>query len=142
LHLNSKLLQQEDTLKVLILLFLTSSFIFTSCSSISKSTLVGATTGMAVGAAGGQAYSQKNRGKASLYGALTMGLIGGITGYFTHKQLERRDESVRKETLFNLDKFDVSTPYRNGNGEYMDDNSKQILIFTDDSELFKQLKRN
>lgn len=128
-------------MKKSVCILLLGSLIFTGCSSITKSSFTGAGTGMAVGAASGHTFAGKDKGKAALYGALTMGLIGGITGIFTHKQLEKRDERVRKETLFNLDKFDVSSPYNHGSGNYTNgDNSKQILIFTDDSKLLRQLK--
>ena len=41
---------------------------------------------------------------------MIVGAIGGIASYFLHKGLEQRDDSTRRDTLFNLEKFNVSTP--------------------------------
>lgn len=78
------------------------------CSTVTKSTLMGAATGAAVGGASGALIDKQNSGQAALTSALIMGVIGGIAGYFTHDALENRDAEVRKETLFNIEKFGVS----------------------------------
>lgn len=78
------------------------------CSSITKSTLVGIGTGLAVGSASGALIGKQNRGQAALTSAFIMGVIGGFAGYFGHQELENRDAEVRKETLFNLEKFGVA----------------------------------
>ena len=79
-----------------------------SCASITKSTLLGIGTGLAIGGASGAIIGKTNRGQAALTSALFMGVIGGVAGYFGHESLESRDADVRKETLFNLEKYGVS----------------------------------
>lgn len=125
-------------MKHVFYIIILSVFILTGCSTVTKSTLTGVGAGMATGAASGAILSQKDKGKAALYTGLTMGLIGGIVGYFSHKGLEKRDERVRKETLFNLDRYEVSTPI--GNSSPLDKSSKEVLIITDDPKLLKRLK--
>ena len=102
--------------------------IFTNgCATPMRSTFVGISTGAAVGAAGGAILGHE-KGEAAWQSALVMGAIGGIAGYFTHKGLEDRDAEVRKETLFNLEKFGVSGVDDSTSSK----NSKQnVLIITD-----------
>ena len=38
------------------------------------------------------------------------GAIGGVASYFLHNILEQRDDRTRRDTLFNLEKFNVSAP--------------------------------
>ena len=80
------------------------------CSSIEKSVLLGVGTGLVLGSANGAVMQSENRGHIIAQGALIGGVVGGIVSYFTHNALEQRDEKVRRETLFNLEKFNVLTP--------------------------------
>ena len=82
----------------------------TGCATMKDSLLVGFTSGAAIGAAGGLAVDRRDRTKSAAIGALTGGIIGTAIAHFTHKGLERRDATTRRETLFNLDKNEVSTP--------------------------------
>ncbi len=92
----------------LIGLCLMMALVMSGCASITKSTLLGIGTGAAVGGASGALIDKENPAQAALTTALVMSVIGGITGYFTHDALESRDAGVRKETLFNLEKYGVS----------------------------------
>ena len=86
--------------------FLLSIFLLPGCASMNKSLILGAGTGAVTGLAVSDyagKHDSQNQTKASLLGAL----IGGITTYFVHRNLEKRDERVRQETLFNLEKFGV-----------------------------------
>ena len=80
------------------------------CSTMRESLIVGAGTGAATGAIGAYALSYWNKGQAAFQGALIGGAVGGIASYFLHKELEQRDDRTRRDTLFNLEKFNVSAP--------------------------------
>lgn len=82
--------------------------IMSGCASITKSTLLGFGTGAVVGGVSGALIDKQNPAQAALTTALIMGAMGGIAGYVTHDALESRDADVRKETLFNLEKYGVS----------------------------------
>ena len=83
----------------------------TGCSTLNKSVMTGVGIGGAAGAVvGSNTSGGKNKSKSAAIGAVTGAVISGIAGYFIHKGIEKRDEDVRRETLFNLDKYDVSTP--------------------------------
>jgi uncharacterized membrane protein len=84
------------------------AFVFSGCATQTKSTLLGFSTGAAIGGAGGALLDKQNPGQAALTSALIMGVLGGIAGYFTHDAIESRDADVRKETLFNLERYGVS----------------------------------
>ena len=88
------------------------------CSTMRESLIVGAGTGAATGAIGASSFADRNKGQAALQGALIGGAIGGIASYFLHKGMDKRDDRVRRETLFNLEKFNVSTPsgYQSSSG--------------------------
>lgn len=92
------------------LLIILIMFSMVSCSTIKKSFVFGTGTGAAAGAIGASMLANNNKGQAALQGALVGGAIGGLASYFIHKGIDKRDERIRRETLFNLEKFNVSTP--------------------------------
>ena len=68
--------------------------------------ILGASSGAVVGAvAGGQAPG--DRSENTLKGAVIGGVVSGLASYILHGSLESRDARVRKETLLNLEKYDV-----------------------------------
>lgn len=103
-------------MNILVLTMLMVSMV--GCSTMRESLIVGAGTGAATGAIGASSFADRNKGQAALQGALIGGAIGSIASYFLHKGIDKRDDRVRRETLFNLEKFNVSTPsgYQSSSG--------------------------
>lgn len=81
--------------------------------SIIAGVATGAVTGLVLGP-----VVDRGSPDAKVGGALIGAAVGGIAGYFLHKGLDDRDAKTRKETLFNLDKFNVSRPNTNVDYDY------------------------
>ena len=103
-----------------VALFTAILLLSSSCSSTRKSIALGLATGAGTGAAIGAMSSP--HGKGAMTGLAIGALVGGITSYFIDKGLKYRDQTVRRDTLFNLEKHGVfgseissrpksSTPY-------------------------------
>ena len=83
-----------------------------------KGTIItGVATGAVTGLVLGPAIDRRSP-DAMVGGALIGAAVGGIAGYFLHKGLDDRDAAIRKETLFNLDKYNVSRPSGSNDYEY------------------------
>lgn len=85
------------------------SLILTSCATMSDSLILG----IGSGAAAGAIISHQGQGDQGT-GAVIGAVVGGLSAYLIHKGVEKHEEKVRRETLLNLDKFDVSTPPKSG----------------------------
>lgn len=68
--------------------------------------ILGAGTGAVAGAVIGNQI-QGNQSENTIGGAVIGGVVGGIASYIIHGSLESRDARVRRETLLNLEKYDV-----------------------------------
>lgn len=79
------------------------------CTTMKESLLLGAVSGAATGAAINNSVDRANP-NAATNGALAGAVVGLAASYFIHDGLEKRDSRVRRETLLNLDKFNVSRP--------------------------------
>ena len=77
--------------------------VLNSCATTSRSVVLGVSAGAATGAATGAVM--RGDGKGATFGGLALGVVGGLSGYFFHKSLERRDENVKRETIFNLENY-------------------------------------
>lgn len=76
------------------------------CATLKDSLIVGAGSGAVVGGAAG-AQSDGDRGENTIKGAVIGGVLGGLTSYLIHGSLEKRDANVRRETLMNLEHYEV-----------------------------------
>ena len=77
-----------------------------SCASLRDSLLLGVGSSAVVGGAIGNQIS-RDRGEGTIKGAVIGGVVGGIVSYFIHQFLEKRDANVRRETLMNLEHYEV-----------------------------------
>ena len=80
------------------------------CATMNKSVSLGLTSGAIAGAVVGDHLAKRNKGRATLQGTLVTGAIGGLAGYLIHEALENRDEQMRREILFSLDKLEALSP--------------------------------
>ena len=115
--------------------FLGSFLVLSGCSTLNKSVLLGAGSGAAIGSIGVSFHPYVGK-KGMLYGGLTVGTIGAIIGYFSHKALEKRDAGVRRKTLLN------HVPHQTSKKKVYYDlgREKEIFIITDDPKLLRKLK--
>ncbi len=81
-------------------------FILAGCSTLRDSLILGAGTGALVGGVAGNQLDG-DHGENTIKGAVIGGVVGGLTSYLIHGSMESRDARVRKETLLNLEKYDV-----------------------------------
>ena len=85
---------------------------------------MGAGTGAVVGGVIGN-QSANNKVDDTIKGAVIGGIVAGLASYIIHGSLESRDARVRKETLLNLEIYDVmgrenvdfSSPPSSGKGD-------------------------
>ncbi len=76
------------------------------CSTLRDSLILGAGSGAALGGiAGSQLPGAQDEN--AIKGAVVGGVVGGLASYFIHGSLESRDAKVRRDTLLNLEKYDV-----------------------------------
>ena len=75
------------------------------CASIKKSITLGMVAGGTGGALSGGLIAQKRRGEAALTMGVIAALMGGASGYFIHRRIEKYGGKVRRETILNLESF-------------------------------------
>jgi uncharacterized protein YcfJ len=76
------------------------------CSTLKDSLIVGASSGAVLGGVAG-AQSDGDRSENTIKGAVIGGVVGGLASYLIHGSLEKRDANVRRETLMNLEHYEV-----------------------------------
>lgn len=110
-----KHLKKIKNMSVLAILATTSLLTASGCATMSDSLILGVATGAGAGAIIGNQNGGSGDNVAT--GAAIGAAVGGLSAYLIHKGLEKRDEGLRRETLLNLEKFDVSAPQRSSQGE-------------------------
>jgi uncharacterized protein YcfJ len=76
------------------------------CSTLRDSLILGAGSGAVIGGVvGGQSHGDS--GENAIKGAVIGGVALGLASYLIHGALEKRDANVRRETLMNLEHYDV-----------------------------------
>lgn len=83
-----------------------SGLILSGCATLKDSLILGASSGAAIGAIAG-AQSVGDRSENTIKGVVIGGVVGGLTSYLIHGSLEKRDSDVRRETLMNLEHYEV-----------------------------------
>lgn len=76
------------------------------CATLKDSLILGATSGAVVGAIAGNQI-EGDRSENTIKGAVIGGVIFGLASYAIHGSLEKRDANVRRETLMNLEQYEV-----------------------------------
>ena len=70
------------------------------------SLILGAGSGAAIGGVIGS-QNDGDKTENAIKGAVIGGVVFGLASYLIHGSLEKRDASVRRETLMNLEHYDV-----------------------------------
>ena len=79
------------------------------CATRTTWMATGAGVGAVNGAIVGAAVTKTGKKNASAVGAAIGALAGILIGQVVHKRLEKRDDRVRQDVLFNLEKFGVTS---------------------------------
>lgn len=88
---------------------LSTTTMLSGCATMQDSLILGAGSGVATGAVVGALTSEAgSKGSGAILGGLIGAAVGLGGAYFVHKGIEDRDAKVRKDTLFNLERFGVS----------------------------------
>lgn len=80
--------------------------VVSGCASLRDSLTLGAGTGAVIGAIAGHQRDGDKSDKA-VKGAVFGGVTFGLASYFIHNSLEKRDSRVRRDTLLNLEHYEV-----------------------------------
>jgi len=75
---------------------------------------LGIGSGIVLGAGSGALVDGHNKHHMAIQGAVVGGVLGGVVSYFIQRKFEMKEVEVRKETLFNLEKFNVLSPLKRG----------------------------
>lgn len=89
-------------------------FFGSGCATLAGSVAIGTGSGVAVGATVGAVAASEDRVLGAVVGSLIGAGVGALSSLLIHKGVESRDANIRKETLFNLEKFGVSGVPRMG----------------------------
>lgn len=82
------------------------------CSSIEKSSLLGLTVGAGIGAIAEQGLDSNADKKSTTKSSIIGAVVGLSASYLLHKVINKREDKVRKETLFNLEAHGISQGFK------------------------------
>ncbi len=80
--------------------------ILSGCSTLRESLILGAGTGVVAGGIAGN-QTKGDKSENVIAGAVIGGVALGLVSYAIHGSLEKRDARVRRETLMNLEQYEV-----------------------------------
>ena len=97
-------------LKFIFTLSVCASLILSGCATAQKSTLLGSGIGLSIGSTVGllasQGQSPQQRTQGALIGAAAFGIIGGLIGYQSYKDQQKKDQAKQMElNSANLEMF-------------------------------------
>ena len=69
------------------------------CASVKKSVTLGVLTGASAGGISGTMIAQRRQGEAAAIMGLITALVGGASGFFIHKGIEKEGKRIRRQTL-------------------------------------------
>ena len=75
------------------------------CATVKESVMLGVAVGATSGALANDRLAKRNRKSAIIQGAALTGLLGGLSAYWIHKEIESREEKMRRKLLFDLDQW-------------------------------------
>ena len=75
------------------------------CASVKKSVTLGVLTGASAGGISGTMIAQRRQGEAAAIMGLIAALVGGASGFFIHKGIEKEGKRIRRQTLLNLQHY-------------------------------------
>ncbi len=85
---------------------LVSVCILNGCATLKDSLILGAGLGVVAGGIAGS-QSEGDKSENAIKGAVIGGVALGLTSYLIHNAIESRDSRVRRDTLMNLEHYDV-----------------------------------
>ena len=82
----------------------------TGCATMERSVTFGVVTGAMSGALANDRLAKRDRSQAIVQGAIFMGIVGGLSGYWIHRRMDLRERKTRRRLLFDLDKWGLQSP--------------------------------
>jgi uncharacterized protein YcfJ len=95
-----------DTITEKLYVGILTAMLFGGCATLKDSLILGAGSGAVLGGVAG-AQSGGDKSESTIKGAVIGGVVGGLASYWLHGSLEKRDANVRRETLMNLEHYEV-----------------------------------
>lgn len=82
------------------------------CSSLEKTSLLGMTTGVSIGVIANETMNPESDSKSRMRSAGIGALVGIASGLLLHKVIKKKEDKVRRETLFNLEAHGIRQGFK------------------------------